>query len=86
MTATIPEVVRPCPRCGVDHGTLTFTRLTHAITEGCSPPLTYWASCPSTGEPILARWVAGTVPVTVEVDEVTCRRIWRVIEGEGGDA
>lgn len=93
MSATIDQDARPCPRCGEDHGTLTFRQLARAITDRCDPPLTHWAPCPSTDEPILARAITSTsisvatVPVvTLRVDEVTGRRIRRAIEGEGGDA
>lgn len=41
-----------CARChGDGHKGLVFERLLHPVEV--DPPLTHWATCPTTGEPIL---------------------------------
>lgn len=37
-----------CARCGGNHRDLSFNRLTYPCGD-----LTYWATCPTNGEPIL---------------------------------
>ncbi|HZV74545.1 MAG TPA: hypothetical protein VFF79_12580 [Conexibacter sp.] len=85
VEALISQGVQRCPRCGADHGQVTFLRMANAIMAGCTPPLTHWASCPESGEPILAR-VTGTMMVasvaTVVLDDVSERQVRRAIAGE----
>lgn len=50
--------------------TLTYRRLLRPVEEA----LTLWASCPVTGEPILAREPPVCATVTVTVDDVSVRR------------
>lgn len=48
-----------CARChGDGHEGLTFKRLTHPVADPDGRPIaTHWATCPTTGEPILhATW------------------------------
>jgi hypothetical protein len=47
-----------CARChGDGHTELVFRRLAHPV-ESSEVPLTHWATCPTTGEPILLAIVA----------------------------
>jgi hypothetical protein len=51
--------IKGCARChGDGHEDLTFEPLTHPMPlPGDFPPLTHWATCPTTGEPILSMQV-----------------------------
>lgn len=59
-----------CARChGDGHGNLTFTQLTHPVDVGDGAPLTHWALCPATLEPILMRYQVMEREVTTTVRE-----------------
>lgn len=56
-TVTIPKLIR-CARCGHTHEKLTFVPLTRPVefpgTVG-GAMFTYWAACPTNGEPIVMK-------------------------------
>lgn len=45
--------VRGCARCGSDHASLPFLRLQRPMEDNDGVAWTHWATCPTTGEPIL---------------------------------
>lgn len=46
-TETVTDV-KGCPRCGLNHAQLRFTRLTNPVDDW-----KWWALCPVNGQPIL---------------------------------
>jgi hypothetical protein len=48
------HTVEDCPRCGQDHGEVTFRRMEVPI-EGPGGEYPWWWSCSTTGAPVLAQ-------------------------------
>jgi len=42
-----------CARCHGNHDEMHFEMLTYPVELAKEPDLTHWASCPTTGEPVL---------------------------------
>lgn len=63
--SSVTTDVRWCARCGGDHPNLTFERLDRHV-DG-DPPMTHWASCPATGEPILMRIAERPTPRDIKL-------------------
>lgn len=53
--STITTDVTSCARCHEDHPGLTFRPFANPISLPSTAPLTHWAICPGTGEPIVLR-------------------------------
>lgn len=45
--------IRQCARCGRDHAALPFLRLQRPMEDADGVDWTHWATCPTTGEPVL---------------------------------
>lgn len=49
--------VHHCARCGQDHERLTYTRFIRPVEDTDGTVWDWWATCPTTGDPILARQI-----------------------------
>lgn len=56
-----------CARCGGEHGPMSFAPLGVPMSRKGVVTHTHWASCPSTGEPILLIQGADDVPARPDV-------------------
>jgi hypothetical protein len=57
MSETIVESIRGCARChGDGHENLEFKELAYPVEISNYPPITHWAMCPTSGEPIMMRF------------------------------
>lgn len=52
---TFTTDIAGCARCGQNHAVLQFKRLERPIGD-----LTFWASCPTNGEPVLLQFARTT--------------------------
>jgi hypothetical protein len=52
---TISSAVEVCARCNGNHQALTFRQFTAPMKTPGGEAFAYWALCPVTGEPILAK-------------------------------
>lgn len=51
---SISITVKRCARCGENHHQLEFKRIHNPIEHGDGEPdSTYWAVCPTNGDPVL---------------------------------
>jgi hypothetical protein len=56
MNETIEANVTGCSRCGEYHKQLVFKKFTNPIDD-TNGKWTHWATCPTTGDPVLMRIV-----------------------------
>lgn len=60
-----PHRIEHCARCGGTHDNIRFRPLTRALgIPEAGITLTHWLSCPTNGEPVLARIVDTIKPPT----------------------
>lgn len=53
--STVTTTIRNCARCNKDHRDLLFTALTYPIEDTDGTLWSFWAKCPTNGEPILLK-------------------------------
>lgn len=61
MTEYHPTVhsVKHCARCGQDHDDLHYKKFVNPIYDDDGTEWGWWATCPTTGDPILMRTYPG---------------------------